>query len=1229
MIRKIYAVNALTILLAFILAFPCQSLAYNKSWDQGHQSTKPDDGDEGCENEDECGPKECSPDSTACSVYVKTGRLEETLIDLSVPGIGPSLTIVRTYQSLDWANSLFGRHWVFNFGRRIAILRSNEGDKRVLVHRQGGEINSFKEHEDGTLELLNSYGVPYELMKNPDGTYIIAERNGTVHHINADGKIRSIYDKNGNQLLFEYDSVGCLSRITNASGNYMDFQLGPNGKIASISDNLGRTFTYSYDTNANLTSSTDPMGNTTQYAYDSENRLTQIIDPRGNTVFSVTYDNSQPPRIATFAEKGETWTFTYYDGYTVKSDSSGNTWTYYYNDLGLAERVIDPLGNVTQKQHNRVTSTSMDWEDDANGNRTTYTHDADGNITSKTDPLGNTWTYTYIAGTDRVETETNPLGVVTRYEYDGNGNRTRIVRDSGGPLENATTYSYDSEGNLTSVTGPLGNTTTYEYDADGNLIRITDPLGNVTTYTYDNRGNRITETNALGNTTTYAYDLMNRLISVTDALGNTTTYAYDGNGNQVSMTDALGNTTVFVYDAYNRLVQVTDPLGNTMSYTYDTNDTTLTMTDGNGNVTAYQYDLLGRRIRITDPLGNQTNFVYDAGDNLVSLTDAKGNTTTHTYDANKRIIQKSYPGGATYAYTYNAIGNKATETNPNGDTTTFAYDRLNGLITKTYQDGSTSGYTYDALGRVLTGTNADSTLSYSYDAVSRVTQSTLNSKTVSYTYDAVGNRISMVTPEGETIQYNYNATNQMLRMQLSNNKGIDYTYDSLLRITRKDYSGGSYSTYTFDAAGRLTQLRHLKSDNSAIYEQANTFDNVGNITAKTTGLGNTTYTYDAIYQLLSTDHPTLPDETFTYDPVCNRLTSTDYSNWSYNNRNQLTGYNGVSFAYDGNGNTISKTDASGTTTYISDYENRLTRIDFSGGGYATYKYDVYGRRIEKNVDGSVTRYIYDGTSLLAEYDSSGNLVRNYFCGFGDTNPSILCENSHIYYFHHDHLSTPQKVTDETGNVEWEALYKSFGEANITLENVANNFRFPGQYYDHKAGLNYNLSRYYDYRIGRYLSSDKLVPAPNLYLYSYNNPIRYSDPMGEKPEYCLEDYCPGGEWINTFGGVGGGFVGYLEGGVMTAQCVNKPTLTRGEGYFCIGVGVVAGISAFSGPGVTTGAYRASDLTGWLFGGTLEGGVGVGAGVVALTNGKVSFIAPFISTGEEVGGAFVACYSWFID
>ena len=515
---------ALFLILLVTLFLPNNSFSYNKSWDQGHKVVETSPGSGLCVRWDydvkwvgtytskEC----CELLFKICPVYANTGRLQKSYTDLTVPGVGPALNITRTYNSQEWASGLLGYGWTFNLGRRLIIGRSNAGDKIIGVLLETGEKNFYKEHTDNTLERLTDYGATYKLIKNADNTYTIKNIDGTRYELRKDGKIAKVIDKNNNELVFTYNAVGCLTRITNASGNYVDLVLGPNGKIANISDNLGRTISYGYDDNGNLTSVTDPMGNITQYVYDSDNLLTQIIDARGNTVETVSYDNNQPPRVSTFTEKGETYTVAYYNGYTVKTDSSGNAWTYYYNDVGVITKVIDPLGNVKEQSPNKITATSLDWDDDLNGNRTTYTYDVDGNIASKTDPLGNTWTYTYVAGTDWLLTETDPMGHVTKYEYDSNGNIVKITRDYGGPLENATTYTYNSAGNRTSMTDSLGNVTLYAYDSDGNLTQVTDALGNVTTYTYDSFGNKLTETDPLGNTTTYTYDLLNRLTSVTD-----------------------------------------------------------------------------------------------------------------------------------------------------------------------------------------------------------------------------------------------------------------------------------------------------------------------------------------------------------------------------------------------------------------------------------------------------------------------------------------------------------------------------------------------------------------------------------------------------------------------------------------------------------------------------------------------------------------------------------------
>jgi RHS repeat-associated protein len=103
----------------------------------------------------------------------------------------------------------------------------------------------------------------------------------------------------------------------------------------------------------------------------------------------------------------------------------------------------------------------------------------------------------------------------------------------------------------------------------------------------------------------------------------------------------------------------------------------------------------------------------------------------------------------------------------------------------------------------------------------------------------------------------------------------------------------------------------------------------------------------------------------------------------------------------------------------------------------------------------------------------------------------------IYFFHNDHLGSPQEITDIDQSVVWEIGDDPFSAGVPVTEQVSNNIRFPGQYYDEESDLHYNWNRYYDPELGRYITSDPIGMDGGMNTFSYvnSNPLRYVDPNG--------------------------------------------------------------------------------------------------------------------------------------
>ncbi len=170
--------------------------------------------------------------------------------------------------------------------------------------------------------------------------------------------------------------------------------------------------------------------------------------------------------------------------------------------------------------------------------------------------------------------------------------------------------------------------------------------------------------------------------------------------------------------------------------------------------------------------------------------------------------------------------------------------------------------------------------------------------------------------------------------------------------------------------------------------------------------------------------------------------------------------------------------------------------------------------MKKVVNGTTTIFLYSlNGQIIAESNSAGTISAEYV--YLNNQPLAKIEGTNTYYYHNDHLGTPQKMTDSTGPVVWSADYKPFGEAIITVSTITNNLRFPGQYFDAETGLHYNYFRDYSPTTGRYLEVDPLlslflykgesffaipyyVANPNRlheYIYSASNPLKFIDFLG--------------------------------------------------------------------------------------------------------------------------------------
>jgi RHS repeat-associated protein len=188
------------------------------------------------------------------------------------------------------------------------------------------------------------------------------------------------------------------------------------------------------------------------------------------------------------------------------------------------------------------------------------------------------------------------------------------------------------------------------------------------------------------------------------------------------------------------------------------------------------------------------------------------------------------------------------------------------------------------------------------------------------------------------------------------------------------------------------------------------------------------------------------------------------------------------------------------TRYSYDCQHRLTSVIKPDGSTWHYEYDAFGRRIAKTNGLTRTEFLWQGDRLIAE--ETGDQYRTYIYEPDSFKPLALVdghgpEQAEVYYYHLDHLGTPQELTNQQGKLVWSVTYRAYG--NVVQQQVAeidNPLRFQGQYHDPETGLHYNRHRYYNPNTGRFITPDPIGLAGGLNNYQYvPNPTGWVDPLG--------------------------------------------------------------------------------------------------------------------------------------
>ncbi|MEU4215144.1 RHS repeat-associated core domain-containing protein [Actinoplanes sp. NPDC026623] len=465
------------------------------------------------------------------------------------------------------------------------------------------------------------------------------------------------------------------------------------------------------------------------------------------------------------------------------------------------------------------------------------------------------------------------------------------------------------------------------FTADGILDKTEDRNGNITDYSYTgSQWAGVTSDKGVGSGKTVAVTYTDGKVSKYRQTGadnswREASYAYDSAGRLQTIQSATPRKVMFEYNTAGDLTKITTKPDTYTLITYDGQHRVTSVNQVIDNATNQ-----GSVTRLAYTSSTRTD-VADSRQDLSQPVTAVPHTT-YTLDDEERVTKAVDPAGNERNDEYTSFGDVASSQSPEG-----------GKVTNTF--GANAG---ESLTKSASPTGASASAAYA-NAASE-TNPTANFQPS-----------SSIDTQGNSSSYTYNGAGNKTSTKdaLAAEAKVDYNDDGTVKKSTDPGNDTNGTTYTYDADKQLTKMTPPTGNGLAV--KTFTYDTFGRLKTVTHGACVTTYDYSAEDRLMNvaysgTGCPSTTSVVYDYGLTGNLITRTDATGtttYQYDKLNRLrirTAPNTPVQTYvpDAAGNLLKLTDGRGTTTYYYDSRNWLVRMDTAAGTRYNFLYDKDGNR---------------------------------------------------------------------------------------------------------------------------------------------------------------------------------------------------------------------------------------------------------------------------------------------